>query len=426
MTIITALLAIIMPWILGFSVVKPLLKQRYGYRSLAWGVGYPVGWFLVTVLIHVCDVWARPLDVMELLAVQTVIALPLLLMPARRCSMEEQRFEKASANIVYFVVFVLSLALLYRWALLALELLDGKGFDIDPTKATSGQDFVTLVKFYISLTWGNHAVGALPWLGVAIASALALFGGLRYLGAPLLAAFLGVYALSSVPLWTLNVTTLAENYWTGLALLCLTLLVVISLVYREWRMLPVIAALITLVWLSDRLALLFVIGLVWVIICYYSNVFLALMFVGGAVALAYFKGLLPSFLAMLSSWGLELSNDFPEASTIFHALWQYWQMSNEWHYLLVLCVLSLLILLIRPINIGEQRFAFLASVGVGNAAVVGLLIALLPLSTQGSEQAKAIMISHLVHFISPYFLPLLALIPVSIYQLTVLEEREKL
>ncbi len=191
-------------------------------------------------------------------------------------------------------------------------------------------------------------------------------------------------------------------------------------------MLPVIAALITLVWLSDRLALLFVIGLVWVIICYYSNVFLALMFVGGAVALAYFKGLLPSFLAMLSSWGLELSNDFPEASTIFHALWQYWQMSNEWHYLLVLCVLSLLILLIRPINIGEQRFAFLASVGVGNAAVVGLLIALLPLSTQGSEQAKAIMISHLVHFISPYFLPLLALIPVSIYQLTVLEEREKL
>ncbi len=139
MTIITALLAIIMPWILGFSVVKPLLKQRYGYRSLAWGVGYPVGWFLVTVLIHVCDVWARPLDVMELLAVQAVIALPLLLMPARRCSMEEQRFEKASANIVYFVVFVLSLALLYRWALLALELLDGKGFDIDPHFAHVGE-----------------------------------------------------------------------------------------------------------------------------------------------------------------------------------------------------------------------------------------------------------------------------------------------
>ncbi len=131
MSIAFFLFALLMPWILGFAIVKPFLKQRYGYMAFALGAGYVLGWFVTTLILRIYDYFQRPFELYEIVAVECIVAFPLLFLKARQCSIEELRLEKAPSSLSYFLAIMIVVLLLYRLGLTAVDLLSKPVFPWD-------------------------------------------------------------------------------------------------------------------------------------------------------------------------------------------------------------------------------------------------------------------------------------------------------
>ncbi len=277
------LLALLTPWVLGYALLKPFLKQRYGYRALALGGGYLLGWLLMAVVLYGYHLWQRPVAVLEILIAAWCAILPLLWLKAKPCTIEELRLEKAPSNMAYFLSLLLVLLLLYRWGVTLVDLwfkpllpgdaglaisIVAKHFYLQGTMplnltlqadAVEPSSLLALIQTYATLAWGrwDESVIHLPWLGVSIAMVFAVFGGLRYLGAKLLPAMLCACATVSFPLSDAagNLGCSAQ-VWVALALLVAVMLWVIILTYHEWRLLlPLVIVILVLCLSKSAIAL---------------------------------------------------------------------------------------------------------------------------------------------------------------------------
>ncbi len=431
-----AVTALLMPWLLGYAVVRPFFKQRYGYRCLALGVGYVVGWSLLAMLMRLYTYVERHFDTIELLVIQAAIALPLLFfLSAKRCTIEELRLEKAPSNTAYFLTLLLALLIAYRIALMGVTLIHQApvawsawitevvvpadaplhgAFAIEHLDAQLGRaDWLALQQIYTAMAfkdWGQSLTQLLMVSG-ALAMACALFGGLRYLGASLLPAIVSAYAVMSLPL--LNLDMIAGHYnhlWVALLILSMALLAVNCLTYVEWRLVAPLMILLAAAFMSSKVALVFFVGLLLVVVWRVLGGFVGLSLLAFAAFALYTRDWL--HLAQFTHLQPATSAAFVEADymQLKQLLITQWLILDNWHFAALVCAGSLLFLLLSRKNPLMPQFMWL---------LVTVLVALLTasalvLSAGTLETASWVA---LINHTALYFMPLVMLLPVSVYQL---------
>lgn len=408
--------AILTPWLLGFSIVRGFLKRRYGYAALALGGGYLVGFFVVALAMHFYDSLATVLDINALLLLAWVIIVALLIFaPAKRCSIEELRLEKAPPNWVYGVAFCLSLVLLYRWGLALTDLLyDSLFMGLAEQSATTSSltiaasppvetrleinlwRFMELI--LLSLPWSEQQISLIGsdflGIGASVAVYLLVFGGLRYLGCQLLPSLLSAYALVSF----LSVGTEIEASYAAMwAVLCLLLIVfglAIVLIYGEWRVLLLLSVVVPLSVQHVSIAILAVIPimLLW---RFFGAVYSLLLFVIVCL-LGYF---FDAYNYAGLSW---LESQFASYQLPLHANIQE-DNRYYWGFLSAFSLFGLLFA--RQKN--NTDFSVFIVVGLVITGACLLPFLLLPLSAQ-------VMLGYSSQLVS-YALPVLVLLPVSVY-----------
>lgn len=204
-------LAVVVPWCLGFAVVRGCLKQRYGYRWLAFGAGYWVGERLFALLIQgsatISAMAGYDFAQNELFAGGFIVAAVVFsTFRPHVCFIGEQRLEMATPLWQKLLMILLSalLALIFLTLLLSL-------------RQSSTADISALLHY--------------PALGCAV------FGMLRYVQCERFIAFMGAFTLLSLP--TLVAYVIREESVGYIASGAWTLLLFSSVAnwigYREYR-----------------------------------------------------------------------------------------------------------------------------------------------------------------------------------------------
>ncbi|PIE39953.1 MAG: hypothetical protein CSA51_03335 [Gammaproteobacteria bacterium] len=435
------LLALLTPWVLGYALLKPFLKQRYGYHALALGGGYLLGWLLLAVVLYGYHLWQRPFAVLEILIAAWCAILPLLWLKAKPCTIEELRLEKAPGNMAYLLSLLLLLLLLYRWGLTLLDLWFKPLLPTDAglavstlakhfylqgtmplhitmqTSAVEPSSLLALIQTYAALAWGrwDESVIHLPWLGVSIAMVFTVFGGLRYLGAKLLPAMLCACAAVSFPLSDASGNLGGSTQvWIALALLVAVMLWVIALTYHEWRLLLPLVVVMLVLCLSKS-AILIAAGVLLLVLLwrlaggFLTTVLLVLLIFIGVVNGDYLSALLQSLLGAVPPGEVLLLNadtrfgDYP----IVGWLWQQTINTDNWHCLITAGAGSLLLLLLSTQRTQARGMTLLIV-----AAVAALLMLLLiNVFSTATAVALATHANHLMLMIAP----LVVLIALCVY-----------
>lgn len=410
MKILFFLLAMLLPWILGFALIKPLLKQRRGYLFFAMGAGYVLGWFIAVLFLRLYDYLERPFSIGEIIALECIIVVPLLFMRAGKLRVDEVQMEKAPPRVVWFLLGSMLLLLCYRWGLTAIDLFSKPVFPWDgwyswSAKAKAfyyakelplllgepvafwetteskvafvgGQGhayFISLVQTYTAMAWGEWFDGivGLPWLGLGIATVFLVVGGLRYLGSSLLVAILTAYAVISLPMFDIHISLGSyADVWVGVTLFCVICLLVMLLTYGEWLLMFPLSIFIILVYFTKHSALIFVIPIIliflWQVLGSFRTMLLlfCLVVAGGVFILFTGTDKLLSFLQPFIHGGL--TKDMLAFNPVFHLVLGVWGGADNWHYALSSACLSLLLL-------------FFLMVSFGNGSRSALMEALLPL-----------------------------------------------
>ncbi len=446
------LFALLMPWLLGFAAIKPFLKQRYGYMAFALGAGYVLGWFVTTLILRIYDYFQRPFDMTETVIIECIIALPLLFIKARHCSIEEQRLEKAPSNLIYIFATLLVLLLLYRWGLAAVDLFskpvypwDGwstwsakaKVFyysqEIPPlatgyvpfwqftdTEMQTASDvrhpyFIPLVQTYSAMAWGNwdDSIVNWPWLGASIAMVLVVFGGLRYLGMKLLPSLLTAYAVVSLPVWDTHISLgCYADIWVGFVLLVATFSLIILLSYSEWRLLVLLFIALVIVYLTKHSALVFILPLGIVVLWHFVGGFTTiamLVFLALAIYWLYVNLTIDVVTKMTQILGSGTGTLF-SYNPVAVEVWREWFTIDNWHYVFVIVIGSLLLFVVRKKNERQLQFTLLIIAGV---AVFLMMLVITFLTTKMSTEVFAAYFNR----VTLYFMPIFVLIPASVYSL---------
>ncbi len=434
--------AMLTPWVLGFALIRACLKQRYGHTLLALGGGYLIGLLLIILGLQLYHLIKQPVNLTVLLMIAWFIALPVLFfLPPKRCTMEEFRLEKAPANWIYMLTICVLLLLLYRWGVSAISLFnkpllawDGwlslsakakllyydQGIanvqalsdSIEANKHTLVSDsrsyFISLIPTYTALAWGawdDYWVG-LPWLGVSISLVMTAIGGLRYLGAKLLPSVLTGYVIASLPVLNNQVELAAySEIWLAQGLLLSVMVTAIILRYQKWRLLFILLLAYVSIFLSSDIAWLFLLPLIvmimWRLFGGFSTIALLAIFCGWL----YFSGHL---LAFDFTSGGKLSTDKQIMTFV-----QVWLIQDNWHYLWLSGVGSLLLIAGGQIVTGAERvFSLLITAGLT------VLLMMLWLASDAINQG----ITDDFNRMMLCFVPVIALIPVSVYQLVIRDE----
>lgn len=449
-------LAMLIPWILGFAIVKPFLKQRSGHLFFAIGAGYVLGWFVTTLILRVYDYFERPFDIYEIVAIECAIAIPLLFLPAKELRIDELRLEKSPPRLVWLLLGVIVCLLFYRWGLTMVDLLSKPVFpwdgwlswsakakifyysqDIPPlTKpftpfwALSNAEevavygkrhpyFVSLVQTYAAMAWGGWSdeIVSIPWLGLSVATAFGVFGGLRSLGADWLPSILAGYLVVSMPIFDIHVSLGAyADLWVGVAFLVTVLLVVIFFEHKDRNLLPLIFVFALIVYFSKNTALVFFVGLACVIawrffgwkICFSVTAILGLCFywlLSGGVGHASFKTL----SGLLSSGFTE--NMLAFNFSVKEFVLRQWVILDNWHYAFIAgCITYVLAFFCSKKHNRHLGMSFLAASAIGSFVVM-LFITFFTRKMMGSDFVGY------VNRVSLYFMPLFALLPIAVYQL---------
>ncbi len=455
MAIAFFLFALLMPWVLGFAIVKPFLKQRYGYKAFALGAGYVLGWFATTLILRIYDYFQRPFDIYEIVTIECIVAFPLLFLKARQCSIEELRLEKAPSNLSYFLAIMIVVLLLYRLGLTAVDLLskpvfpwDGwyswsakaKAFyyarEISPldsphigfwqldnpsdTVLVGGYHhpyFVSLIQSYTAMAWGMWSDNIIntPWLGCGIALALCIFGGLRYLGSNLLLATMACYAVVSLPMLDTHISLGSyADLWVGLSFLILVLLFIVALVYGENKLLMLSMIFAIIIYLTKHNALLFVVLVLAFVYCWYllggiaSTGLLFFLCTALFITKDWVNNELAEMLSLLISHGFKIIIVYNPVADL---AWREWLRFDNWHYVFVAGLMSVVLLLkLKRRNHHKSGFMLLI-VAAFSSLFVMLII------TFFTTKMYDIVFNAYFNRASLYFMPVFTLISVSVYHL---------
>lgn len=452
------LFALLTPWALGFSIVRGLMKKRYGQTAFALGCGYLLGLFFISIILAWADENGVVVNLNILLISLGLATLAILFfLPPRRCSMEEHRLEKAPSNLAYSIVFLLVVLLVYRWGLTAWDMFNkpfqltehGLGLlvkakvfyyqQVFPTTEALGPalgsvkevasqpvgwfmqwDLVSLIQSYMALsmeTWDERIL-RLPWLILNLALALSVFGGLRYLGAGLLPSVLAVYLISSLPI--LETQLILGGYpdsWGGVALLLAVFSWVFILVYQEWRFLIVFLLCFASLAFSNTAALIFTIVFPVLLLWRLLNL--------GLYSLLLFAILIMFFLVFKEVFTTELarilSEDLSEVISFFSKpegegkVVQKWILEDNWHFLFLASVLAFLALLTKG-KYYRYPCGFLL------LAVAALTVFVITLGAVFLTNTSLMLGSHEGFLtVSLYFVLLYALLAVNAYEIVAAE-----
>ncbi|PID66882.1 MAG: hypothetical protein CR975_00725 [Gammaproteobacteria bacterium] len=396
---LTFLLAWLLPWVLGTVISLACLKRRYGYRFLAVGSGYLLGLLITLLTQHYATSLSVTLIIEAVLAV--IIA---FFFRAKRCTIEEQRLEKASPNSAYLLTWLLLLLLMVKFLMMYANLGDVAAKDLltafeagsEPLwKATgwgiSSAAWLGLNQYYMTLLPpASQDWIYLLWLGVSGATALFVFGGLRYLGCRLLPAMLGAYMVMSLPFM------MGQSALTNA-------LSIVFIAYYLWLLL-LLAILIGFV---EKRPVLLVMAAFFVVSAYQYWLFFALVTAVACVA-GRFVGVLPAILSalVLLFIGLMIMGGSTHHSmAIFN---QVIFIASNWHFAALAGIISLLVFVFYRRRYHTPALELLLIGGtVALLAMLGIIFGKYPADTDAD-----------IITIVAYFTPFICFIPVSVYHLT--------
>lgn len=418
MSSIIALLAVLISaWVLGFVIIRGLLKQRYGYQAFALGAGYLLGCCLVILAAQAYRYWQRPIVWYEMVAMAWLLALPILLIwRAKRCSIEELRLEKAPSNASYVAIAGLLVLLLYRWGITGFEIFISQANANEKTTVLFSHHLATLMAPLqhnsLALGGGNaNAMVGLAWLGNSIALLLLLVGGLRYLGARLLPSVLGAYAALTLPMFDIHTGVFASTeVWAAAGLAAVFFAVAIVLVYQEFRLLVLGLIMGGAIYYTQEQVVFFFVAILPVIFWrLVGGALTALLLMASMVStVLFYPTLLSDDLFMFNSL-LTGVDETIALSTIADLLNEEWFRKDNWHFVFFAAVGSLLLAVMLPCNRDRQGIALILASGV---SMVVVMLAVLCFS-----HWPAGTLAERVNRLTLYFVPMVALIPVCVYHL---------
>jgi hypothetical protein len=265
MPVLGLLTSLILPWAFGAVWVHCLLRESGHWNGfVVAGHGYLLGVFLTTVLIRLWHFAGLPLHYWSIAAV--ILALTLAGLAVIRLQAIPRRVVQASSKLEKWELAVIALLLgliLFRYGTIFQELLLRPLFPWDAwmnwaPKAIVWhyyQDFVPWVSpadwlqapanalaytegasnawrnpstIPLVQLWGTMAIGSsdftliyLPWLLVAVALAMALYGHLRLTGTSVIMSTLACYLLLNLPFINVHVALAGyADIWVAAAFGC--------------------------------------------------------------------------------------------------------------------------------------------------------------------------------------------------------------
>lgn len=447
------LLATFIPWLLGFAMIKPFLKQRQGYLFFAMGAGYLLGWFTATFILRIYDYFGRPFNIYEVVVIECAITVLLLFLKARELRFDEIGLEKPLSKLGWFLSGLIVCLLLYRWGLTAIDLINKPVFPWDgwlswsakakvfyfiqgiptfhseatpfwiigePSFALVGGGrhpfFISLVQTYMAMSWGSWSdtVVNLPWLGVGIAVFLSVLGALRYLGINILLATLAGYAVVSLPVLDIHTSLGAyADLWVGYALFCAVSSLFFVINYKEWPFIFPLFAFCTIAYFSKNTALVFILSLwllpVWLWVGSIWGIFILVFTVClCAVGNVFFGDDIINLINTVLSTGFDKT--MLSYNAVEKQIWHEWFVLDNWHYTFIASLVSLTILTLtsrKNNSYGTNLFILVAITFVLTMLVITLLTAKMPSW-------------HFVMYfnrVTLYFVLVYVLILVAVYQL---------
>lgn len=447
------LLAIFLPWLLGFLIIRPFLKRRHGYLYFAVGAGYVLGWFLATLVLRVYDYFQRPFDIYEIVTIECVLVIPLLFLKGRALRVDEIQIVERVSKLTWFLTSIIILLLLYRWGLTLMDLLskpvfpwdgwmswsakakvfyytkeifplawDGTRFwevsnnDIEVALVGGARHpyFISLVQTYTALAWGDwsESIVNLPWLGMSITVFFCVCGGLRYLGVKLFPAILTGYMIVSFPILDTHLSLGSyADLWVGFGILIISFMLVVLLALKEIRVLFPLLLFLAIIYLTKNTSLIFLLGLGVVIYWHYF----------GKIATILLLILLALSLYMLSTWVISvdlyrtlvslLSSDLPRNlisyNPVANQVFREWVAVDNWHFIFVASLVGF-VPFFKCIESKNKKFELLIIAGYA-------FLLLMLILTFFTHKISAVNFTAYFNRVSLYFIFVYGLIPVSAY-----------
>jgi hypothetical protein len=392
---------LLLPWLLGFALLSALDWPRpstlpalpsAGSTALRLGTGYFVGALLLTLWMRALSATGIPFGRLSIGAPLFVVAVTLLFWAARwqriplatLCDLPRFLIRPPLPRWQRFAWTVLLAWLALRFALLAAEVAWRPLYPWDAwvqwaTKARVWYELGRIVPFVHAEAWLAGATGAYfdaspnypatvpllqvwscialgswddsamnwPWLLMAVALALAIYGALRDTGLSLLAALVGAYLVVSLPLLDAHV---ALAGYADLMMACVYTLA--ALAFYRWTLRRDPFDIILALLLALCCPLIKVPGVFWAVTLL-PGILIALLPRRGpyAVGLAFGAGALVLLYLSQSApmiFGYRLHLDFEPP---WHALAEAYFLLNNWH-LLWYAVVALAVIgarrLVRP------------------------------------------------------------------------------
>lgn len=447
------ILAMLIPWLLGYSIVKTFLYRRNGCQAFAIGSGYILGWFIASLILRLYDYTDRPFDITEIVLIECFLVLPLLLLQIKKYPIAMVRSEERVSKVTYFLSVLIVLLLVYRYGLTAVDLFSKPVFPWDGWLSWSAKAkvfyyaqkipllygyemsfwriddpnvfvvfgarhpyFVSLVQAYVAIAWGgwDDNIVNVPWLGVSVATFFTLFGGLRYLGSQLLPAMLACYAVVSLPMFDAHISLGSyADIWVGLAFLTSLFFLIIMLSHNDWRLAIMLFVFVLITYNAKHTALVFMVVLVVVLSWRLMSRVVMFMFATFLLIAVYLSRdwmntELYKLLKPLLSSGVK--QKVIEYNGVGDQVWLEWILLDNFHYVFIASLVSLVLLIMCGRQKHFRGFTLLLVASV-TALCTMLVITFL------SKKMTGIGFRGYFNRISLYFLFVFALIPVSVYEL---------
>ncbi len=406
---------------------------------LSIGAGYFLGYFLVSLLLVIYDFLNILFSINQFIALELLALLFFLFFRKKQANetVKEKSNGSVSSNVVYLLSSVVIILMLYRWGLTLLDLLSKPLFpwdgwlswtakakliffyneipefyggtlpfwELDNSKKVfvSGGSrhpyFVSLIQVYSALAWGgwDDNIVVIPWLGLSIAVVLLTVGGLRYLGYGLLPAILSAYMIISMPIFDTHVSLGAyADVWVGGGLLICIFLLAIFLVDHEKSIIGLLVMFLLMVLLTKQSA------------------FIAITILLLAFSYDFLGKILYIFIifTFLIVYGLDhyrlISPDYVTFNPVVLRIFKQWLVLDNFHYLLVICFISLCLIILKHVQTYRQFERLLLRAGLFSLFSI-LVIALF------TTKMADFKFTGYFNRISLYFFPTLSLLPAVIY-----------
>lgn len=463
MPILNLILALVVPWILGFAIVRACLNRRYGYRAFALGFGYVLGFFITQLLFRLYTYIGRDFVFYEIIGAELALALLLLFFcKARLCSIDELRIERKLPNTLRLLVLLIFVFLLVRFAIISVDVISRPLYPWDAwwswtTKAKifyenlaiidirdlnqpwwQGQTyvpaagetrhpyFIPLIQTFMALAYGDwqDTVINLPWLLLAIAMFLTVFGMLRYVGVNMLLATFAGYLVTSLPM--LNVQFSLGGYadiWVGVCFFLAVGSLSVALNYKEkpFWLLFIIAVIMMYAAKHSSVILLpvFVLMIIWHFLGAVMTLLLGSILVAAVFLSNHFiEGGLMRLLAKLFSF--KSSNvDLLYLNPVVEKTIDFIFIMDNWHFMIVAALLSLIFVLKRRqvLDNGQRALALFTVAGM-TALLIFMWYA------HFTSHIEPALYAGYFNRVMLYFAPVLAIAPICIYTISKKESTE--